>query len=333
MAVAWAAARGIPWGLAEGAEGAAGRCGSHLVQLGHIGGRQQAQQVKLQHNRGVPIRVEDAARVLAGGVQAEVKEADVLRREVLDRLALPTDVLAARALAAKLADDEGRATRLLGIEKVLAPHLGQVAREVTLPEVALHERARAVRVRSVDELGVVHQIDWVRTHAHEVFAPPVAAALPAVLWRAHRDALDKDEPARALGEDVVAEALGGQIPPGRCQPLSPRRLVRLVVKVDADDIPVAAQLLRQLGPALLDARLWHLIRVPQAVARPAIRREPVRCDHDENVAAGRRPRRHLDHLNVRYAVTSLHADEIRVLDGIDDRSRDGRVVEDGLVVE
>ena len=115
------------------------------------------------------------------------------------------------------------------------------------------------------------------------------------------DAFDKDEPSRTLGEDVVAEAFGRLVPPMTRQSLRPARLVRLVMQVDAKQIPRAAQRLCQRRPRLEQRRLRNLAIEPEAIARPRGWRQPAGRQQDKHSLLLRRLDHLLEHLHVRHA--------------------------------
>eukprot|EP00965_Chrysotila_dentata_P152592 5042433-Pleurochrysis_carterae.AAC.2 len=206
------------------------------------------------------------------------------------------------------------------------PNLRHVVREIRRSEIVLHIRPRAVGVRAVDELGGVAEADGLVLGAVEVLAPPDAGAARVHVERARgvADALDHDEPARALREHVVADALGRVPPVGVGVALAPRARVRLVVQVGGENVPMPTERRRQLGPRGKYALLRHRVRVPEALARPGVAIEAVACHHDQNaVLRG----------NLRCAASSASRANGFFTDFLAQcKSRHGSVVFDGKVV-
>eukprot|EP00962_Isochrysis_galbana_P033925 scaffold11428_cov105-Isochrysis_galbana.AAC.7 len=223
----------------------------------------------------------DAARVYRGGIEAKIEEADLFLRKEAHRLVLPVLVLVP-VVAAHLADHDGRTTQLAREEEVRPPNVGHVVRKITLLEIALHIRAGPVRVRRQDEPLLILEADGCRLDAHKVLPPPVAAGAVIVFARrALVDALDEDQPARAMVQHVIPQPARGAVPVRVGIAFTPRGGVRLVLQVNAYHVPLSAELRGELGPIVLDSLLGELFVVPQAISWPRLGAEAVGSDQDE----------------------------------------------------
>ena len=152
-----------------------------------------------------------------------------------------------------------------------------------------------------DELGLVSQPHRGDLGADDIFAPPVSC--PRVIspgspgCEAH--ALDHDKPPRAEAKHVVADALGGLVPIAG-ETLAPRAGVRLILQICSKDVPMTAQVPRNLAPRFYDPLLRKVERlvVPQALPWPRILVDTVARNHHQNAAPSGLTREHAEHLHV-----------------------------------
>ena len=152
-------------------------------------------------------------------------------------------------------------------------------------------------MRHVHELAVLRELHGPAPRSDEVLARLEVGVHRrefhlGLLLRAGlaADALDADQPARALAADVIAEPHGRDVPvDGQVAP--PRRVGRQVLQVDARDVPLRAQLARHRRPRIEHSHLVDGARVPQPLER--VRHEP-----DEKAVRGSAPRNHAYHVQV-----------------------------------
>ena len=152
-----------------------------------------------------------------------------------------------------------------------------------------------------DELGLVSQPHRGDLGADDVFAPPVSC--PRVISprspgrEAH--ALDHDKPPWAEAKHVVTDALGGLVPIAG-ETLAPRAGVRLILQVCSKDVPIVAQVPRNLAPRFHHPLLREVERliVPQALPWPRILVDAVTRDHHQNAAPSGLTREHAKHFDI-----------------------------------
>ena len=152
-----------------------------------------------------------------------------------------------------------------------------------------------------DELGLVSQPHRGDLGADDVFAPPVSCPRVISPGSPGREshALDHDKPPWAEAEHVVADALGGLVPIAG-ETLAPRAGVRLILQVCSKDVPIVAQVPRNLAPRFHHPLLREVERliVPQALPWPRILVDAVARDHHQNAAPSGLTREHAEHFDI-----------------------------------
>mmetsp|Transcript_29831 Transcript_29831/g.65227 ORF Transcript_29831/g.65227 Transcript_29831/m.65227 type:complete len:281 (+) Transcript_29831:1067-1909(+) len=171
---------------------------------------------------GLGCVVEERAGAERVVVERPVKIAKFVALQIVLQLTLPHgrgfDQVACGELsvgpdAAPLSDEERNLRGAAYIAKVYVPDVGHVGREVGIRVVALG--AVAVGMRAEHELGLVGQHDGRIELTQDVLSPPAAVAAELLAGTATvGDALDDDEPARALRVKHRAQALSGPVPVG-----------------------------------------------------------------------------------------------------------------------
>lgn len=111
----------------------------------------------------------------------------------------------------------------------------------------------AVHMWRQDELARVGQLHGMFCLRDDVFTPPAVVArrveaLPIVVG----DALDEDEPTRAMAQHVVAQATGCQTPVFARVAETPRCTVRLIEQISGNDVGRGAVPIRQRLPGVSD---------------------------------------------------------------------------------
>ena len=118
------------------------------------------------------------------------------------------------------------------------------------------------------------------------------------------DALDPNQPARTFAVDVVAEARRRAVPVVR-RPLAPRGGPRPVLEVDADDVPLRAELPREARPRVEDGGFLDRARVPQSL-------QGVRREDDQHATARRASRNGAQHRDILDRLASRCVEQLRV---------------------